>query len=79
VAFEIVDDGLLAVVAHELLNNLCVTSGNLALLVDSWELLSESSRRLMIEGADRHAQLAVEILAQLARGLPATAESAPAA
>ena len=77
-AFETVDHSLLAVAAHQLLNNLSVTSGNLALLVQSWDELPESSRRLMIEGADRHAQLAIETLGQLARGLPANANSAAA-
>ena len=63
-------DTLNAIVAHGLLGPMALVTGSLYVLIGSWDELSETERRELLQRGERHAQFVGDVLGEMARGLP---------
>ena len=73
---DMLDDDLLAVVAHSLLNSMSVTSGNAETLMEHWERIDEATRREFLERIVTQANHVVGVLTDLVRsGRPELVEA----
>lgn len=57
-----------AVTAHNLMNELAIIAGGVAVLRDGWQSLNEERRRRLMGQIEGHARAASEVLGTLARG-----------
>jgi signal transduction histidine kinase len=70
------DDDLLAVVAHSLLNSMSVISGNAATLADHWSRIDEATRLEFLERIVTQSSHVVGVLTDLVRsGRPELVEA----
>jgi K+-sensing histidine kinase KdpD len=73
---ELLDDDLLAVVAHSLLNSMSVISGNAETLADHWERITPETRGDLLDRIVTQSAHVVGVLTDLVRsGRPELVEA----
>lgn len=64
------DDATLAVVAHGLLSSMALINGSAELLTERWDQLDADRRARLLENVRNQSAFVIEVLKDLARGLP---------
>jgi hypothetical protein len=64
------DDATLAVVAHGLLSSMSLINGSAELLAERWDDLDPERRGRLLDNVCTQSSFVIEILKDLARGLP---------
>lgn len=64
------DDATMAVVAHGLLSSLALINGSAELLSEHWDSLDDARRRKLLDNVCTQSTFVIEVLKDLARGLP---------
>ena len=70
------DDATLAVVAHGLLSSMALINGSAELLKERWEQLGPERRTKLLDNVCMQSSFIIEVLKDLARGLPPDVEAA---
>lgn len=64
------DDATMAVVAHGLLSSMALINGSASLLAEKWDALDDARRRRLLDNVCNQSTFVIEVLKDLARGLP---------
>lgn len=70
------DDATMAVVAHGLLSSMALINGSAELLTERWDDLDDARRKRLLDNVCSQAAFVIEVLKDLARGLPPDVEAA---
>lgn len=70
------DDATMAVVAHGLLSSMALINGSAELLSERWNDLDEQRRQRLIDNVCTQSSFVIEVLKDLARGLPPDVDAA---
>jgi K+-sensing histidine kinase KdpD len=70
------DDATMAVVAHGLLSSMALINGSAELLTERWDQLDDARRKRLLDNVCSQSAFVIEVLKDLARGLPPDVEAA---
>jgi K+-sensing histidine kinase KdpD len=70
------DDATLAVVAHGLLSSMALINGSAELLTERWDEFDAERRARLLNNVCAQSAFVIEVLKDLARGLPPDVEAA---
>lgn len=70
------DDATMAVVAHGLLSSMALINGSAQLLSERWDDLPPDRRARLLDNVATQSAFVIEVLKDLARGLPPDVEAA---
>ena len=70
------DDATMAVVAHGLLSSMALINGSAELLTERWDQLDDMRRKRLLDNVCSQSAFVIEVLKDLARGLPPDVEAA---